>query len=677
MKKKNIIIIVLLTVLLFIGGITYYALTKQDENTLTIIEKEWIDKNKNNMIDISVVNNVPIFNYEGQGYIYDFLDDIEENTGLEFNRILHDQKDNKSEYTFQFKDSTDRNDILIYSDNYALITKNNIKYTSIEDIEGLNIGVLNDDLEKINLYLNSSNISFTTFDSIDEMLQGINSDTGKINALVLPKLMYMETIIKNNLYISYNIDEVSNNLVLTLGNTKKLNNILKKYYAKWSNENYDDVYGNYLTQNYYTFLNIDDDTKVNFKSKRYQYGFVANAPYDKLIDRKLVGYNSEIIKEFSNITGIEIGYKEYSSYSKLIKDFNSNKLDLFFNQTSTKKYDMDTIETISVFDEDVLVLSHINNNVVINSVKSLLNYKPLTVSNTQINKYLSENNIKTTKFDNVERLLSKINEDSILVIDYDTYNIYKNDLLKDYQIDYMFNLDTEYNYILRDINDNKLFNSFFNFYLSFMNSKIAMNKVNYKTFEEAEKMVFMRPLIFTLFAVIVLIVITILIKKIKNSKKEDKVIDKDNKLKYIDMLTSLKNRNYLNTMVENWDESGIYPQSILIIDLNNIAYINDNYGHNEGDNVIKEAANILIKNQLENSEIIRSNGNEFLIYLVEYDEKQIVSYIRKLNKEFKELEHGFGAAIGYSMITDGLKTVDDAINEATLDMKANKEEAQQ
>ena len=64
-----------------------------------------------------------------------------------------------------------------------------------------------------------------------------------------------------------------------------------------------------------------------------------------------------------------------------------------------------------------------------------------------------------------------------------------------------------------------------------------------------------------------------------------------------------------------------------------------------------------------------------MIYLVEYDEKQIVSYIRKLNKEFKELEHGFGAAIGYSMINDGLKTVDDAINEATLDMRANKEEA--
>ena len=71
---------------------------------------------------------------------------------------------------------------------------------------------------------------------------------------------------------------------------------------------------------------------------------------------------------------------------------------------------------------------------------------------------------------------------------------------------------------------------------------------------------------------------------------------------------------------------------------------------------------------------MRTNGNEFLVYMVNYDEKQVITYIRKLTKEFKELSHGFGAAIGYSMIIDGLKTIDDAINEATLDMKSNKEE---
>ena len=40
----------------------------------------------------------------------------------------------------------------------------------------------------------------------------------------------------------------------------------------------------------------------------------------------------------------------------------------------------------------------------------------------------------------------------------------------------------------------------------------------------------------------------------------------------------------------------------------------------------------------------------------------------------KELKHGFGAAMGYSMINDAIKTIDDAINEATLDMRNNKEE---
>ena len=157
-------------------------------------------------------------------------------------------------------------------------------------------------------------------------------------------------------------------------------------------------------------------------------------------------------------------------------------------------------------------------------------------------------------------------------------------------------------------------------------------------------------------------------------EKKQASLSKGDKIKYIDQLTSLKNRNYLNDNIEAWDESEVYPQSIVIVDLNNVAYINDNYGHQEGDNVIKEAANILIKTQIPNSDILRTSGNEFLIYLVGYDEKQIVAYIRKLNKEMKELAHGFGAAVGYSMITDAIKTIDDAVNEATLDMRTAKEE---
>ena len=140
------------------------------------------------------------------------------------------------------------------------------------------------------------------------------------------------------------------------------------------------------------------------------------------------------------------------------------------------------------------------------------------------------------------------------------------------------------------------------------------------------------------------------------------------------MLTSLKNRNYLNHNIKAWNESQKYPQAIIIIDLNNIKYVNDNYGHEQGDKLIVGAASVLINTQLENSEIIRSDGNEFLIYLVGYSEQQISTYSKKLAKEFRSLPYGFGAALGYSMILDEIKTIDDAINEATIEMRKDKEE---
>ena len=228
--------------------------------------------------------------------------------------------------------------------------------------------------------------------------------------------------------------------------------------------------------------------------------------------------------------------------------------------------------------------------------------------------------------------------------------------------------------MVRDIKANSVFAEFFDLYLSFINERTFTSSA-YGTLLDFNNgnNIFLTIITIILGGIVGLFAIFGLYKYIHMEKKQAS-LSKGDKIKYIDQLTSLKNRNYLNDNIEAWDESEVYPQSIVIVDLNNVAYINDNYGHQEGDNVIKEAANILIKTQIPNSDILRTSGNEFLIYLVGYDEKQIVAYIRKLNKEMKELAHGFGAAVGYSMITDAIKTIDDAVNEATLDMRTAKEE---
>ena len=67
------------------------------------------------------------------------------------------------------------------------------------------------------------------------------------------------------------------------------------------------------------------------------------------------------------------------------------------------------------------------------------------------------------------------------------------------------------------------------------------------------------------------------------------------------------------------------------------------------------------------------DGNEFFVYMVGYSEKQILSYIKKLVKGFEKLPYNNGVAIGFSIIEDDTKLVEDAYNEALIKMRENKE----
>ena len=106
--------------------------------------------------------------------------------------------------------------------------------------------------------------------------------------------------------------------------------------------------------------------------------------------------------------------------------------------------------------------------------------------------------------------------------------------------------------------------------------------------------------------------------------------------------------------------------------MNSIKAINNEFGYKEGDKVIKAAANILINNQLKNSDIMRTDGNEFMIYMVGYNEEQVTLYVRKLYKLMKELPYEKGASLGKSMIEDDMKLIEDAINEAVLEARKNR-----
>lgn len=666
-KKIGIIAVIIILVLGSIGIVRFF--TKEDQKTaLTVIEKKWIEDNKNNVIDFYVLNDVPIISDNGSGILFDFINDIEKDTDLEFNEL---SSDTNNGYSLVKKEKPKSDDLILYQDNYVLVTKDNKYYTDVSEITNLNIGVLNNEQPKIQKYLTgSNNLTYRSYNDKDSLLNALNNN--EVNAIAVPKLEYLQTILNSdNLNIAYNIPEYKISYTITLSDNEKLNTIITKYFNRWINRKSESSFNKYFASTYFNYKEVSERNQTEIRSKRYKYGFVSNAPYDITIDGQMNGFNHAIINNFSDMTGIEIDYKQYSSIENLLNAFQDNKIDLMFNNFNNKKLKL--YKTIPIYDSQIAIITDQDADLIVNNVSSLQNTKVLTIKNSKISRYLKSNNIKTKEFDNISDLINNIKPNDVAAIDEYSYDYYIRTDLKKYKNLHTIDIENNYGFVSKDTNANKTLNEMFNFYLSFINSKEIFQESYNNLLLENNNNKSLQLILSCI--VIVLLALTAIITKIILGKKKkiNSKLSKTDKLRYIDTLTSLKNRNYLNDNMNAWDNSEAYPQSVIIIDLNNIAYINDNFGHTEGDKVITEAANILINNQLSDSEILRTNGNEFLIFVIDHDEKSIVTYIRKLNKEFKELSHGFGAAIGYSMITDEIKTIDDAINEATLDMRNNKE----
>ena len=362
--------------------------------------------------------------------------------------------------------------------------------------------------------------------------------------------------------------------------------------------------------------------------------------------------------------------KEYGSVDDLVKNLNKGSIDVAFNYYDFKNLTNDYDVTFSPYNEKIVVLTSISNiTTSIESLKSLKNKDVMMVDNklaSYINKKYGAN-VKT--FKKANQLFNSINNNSIVVLDYNLYDNYRNSDLSNYKVVYEDKIkNVDFNFILLNTNKNRAFNGLFKFYISTLQQDLYMARAKVQLQKDSKKIDL--TFVYILIALFGALIISLLY--IRNRHKKNR-ISKNDRLKYVDSLTSLKNRHYLNKNYEKWQENKIYPQSIIIVDVNKIGHINDVYGHAEGDMVLKKAANILLNNQLEQSDMVRTNGDEFLIYMVGYEENKVITYMRKLNKEFKTLPYNFGATLGYSMIVDDVKTIDDAINEAVLEVKTAKE----
>lgn len=110
---------------------------------------------------------------------------------------------------------------------------------------------------------------------------------------------------------------------------------------------------------------------------------------------------------------------------------------------------------------------------------------------------------------------------------------------------------------------------------------------------------------------------------------------------YRDPLTNLYNRRFLEGIIDNLVAQILRRGTglgVLMCDLDYFKSINDKYGHDVGDLVLKETSQLLAGNVRKSDLVVRFGGEEFLVLLLDIKEGEAEKVAEKLRKAIELYE---------------------------------------
>lgn len=104
-------------------------------------------------------------------------------------------------------------------------------------------------------------------------------------------------------------------------------------------------------------------------------------------------------------------------------------------------------------------------------------------------------------------------------------------------------------------------------------------------------------------------------------------------LSQTDLVTTLKNRNFIEILLEKADDCILCSSWIILGDVNGLKLINDAFGHQEGDRLLHAIGTILKKCCSPADVPARWGGDEFIIFIKDNDANYVDNLIRTIQKE--------------------------------------------
>jgi diguanylate cyclase (GGDEF)-like protein/PAS domain S-box-containing protein len=146
-----------------------------------------------------------------------------------------------------------------------------------------------------------------------------------------------------------------------------------------------------------------------------------------------------------------------------------------------------------------------------------------------------------------------------------------------------------------------------------------------------------------------------------------------------DTLTGLYNRLKFDEIIERKYRAFLdspEPFSIILMDIDDFKYINDTYGHDNGDKVLQEIARVLQSTLRKDDFLVRWGGEEFVV-LVDSDENVALALAEKLKdavaKQVQIDSHVITISVGVSQmkVGDTIETLFSRVDKAMYESKKN------
>ena len=152
-----------------------------------------------------------------------------------------------------------------------------------------------------------------------------------------------------------------------------------------------------------------------------------------------------------------------------------------------------------------------------------------------------------------------------------------------------------------------------------------------------------------------IMLIKVVAELISNSLSRYLADEKIRHISFHDSLTGLYNRVYLENEMERLDTERQLPIGIIMADLNGLKLVNDSYGHEAGDEILKQTAAILRSSCRGEDIVARWGGDEFIIFLPQTTAADAKAICQRIDEKCKAtyvkdipLSLAVGFAIKYS-----------------------------